>query len=146
MDRKDCTHRSLQRGDEETSSRRNVVSSSSTPPKQYAAAASSRKLPLQSTSSSRSQKLKRPKPVPAPPASLVSLLKTDKSVFDYFKSLQEYYTYEVEYWKNEAEYWKRRDGFFFFVDLPPKECQGRILPIRPSTRGSTPDRLGMNGS
>ena len=84
-----------------------LVSSSSTPPKQYAAAASSRKRPLQSTSSSRSQKLKRPKPVPTPSASLVSLLKTDKSVFDYFKSLQEYHTYEVEYWKNEAEYWKR---------------------------------------
>ena len=34
-------------------------------------------------------------------------MKTDKSVFDYFKSLHENYTYEVEKWKNEAEYWNR---------------------------------------
>ena len=97
MDQKDLADDALigldRGGDEDTSSRRNA---------------------------SPSQKPKKPEPVPAP-SNLVSLMKTDKSVFEYVESLHENYTYEAEKWKNEvekrknevekwnneAEYWKR---------------------------------------
>lgn len=87
-------------GDEETSSRRNkvVVGSTSKP---------SRKRPRQSNIISSTTRPQKPKPPPAPPASLVSLMKKDKSVLHYFKSLHENTTYDVDKWKHEAAYWKR---------------------------------------
>ncbi len=87
-------------GDEEKSSRRNndVVGSTSKP---------SRKRPRQSNIISSTTRPQKPKPPPAPPASLVSLMKKDKSVLHYFKSLHENTTYDVDKWKHEAAYWKR---------------------------------------
>ena len=68
----------------------------------------SRKRPRQSKSASPERKRPhKPKPPPAPPASLVSLMKRDKSVLRFFTSLQENVTYDVDKWKHEAAHWKK---------------------------------------
>jgi len=70
-------------------------------------ASTSRKRPRPKPSSIAQKRPKKPKPPPAPPASLVSLMKKDKSVLHFFTSLQENVTYDVDKWKHEAAHWKR---------------------------------------
>ena len=84
----------------------NNISRRSTKAKR-AAAASKRPTSNNGSPSRKRKRPQKPKPPPAPPASLVALMKRDKSVLHFFTSLQENVTYDVDKWKHEAAHWKR---------------------------------------
>ena len=50
----------------------------------------------------------RPLPPPPPPKSLITLLKKNASVYQYFTSLQQNLEYDVMYWKSKARHYKQQ--------------------------------------